>query len=124
VVVAVALAVLLGILVLRAATLESRQPTVGASPRIEVDVEAVAARFSEALTFRTISHEDPAERQSQEFLDFHAFLERSFPRVHAALGRETVGDLSLLYTWEGSDPSLDPVLLMGHIDVVPVIEGK
>ena len=31
--------------------------------------------------------------------------------------------LSLLYTWRGSDTTLAPVVLMGHLDVVPVIPG-
>jgi carboxypeptidase PM20D1 len=46
-----------------------------------------------------------------------------FSRTHAELQRETVGVHSLLYTWPGSDPSLDPILLMGHMDVVPVEPG-
>ena len=43
--------------------------------------------------------------------------------MHAQLRRETVGEHSLLYTWDGSDPSLEPILLMGHMDVVPVEPG-
>lgn len=31
-----------------------------------------------------------------------------------------VGDASLLYEWTGSDPTLDPVVLIAHLDVVPV----
>ena len=31
-----------------------------------------------------------------------------------------VANYSLLYTVQGSDPSLKPFLLMGHLDVVPV----
>ena len=52
----------------------------------------------------------------------HAYFEKAFPRTHAALKRETVGEggLSLLYTWEGTDSSAPPCLLMSHIDVVPV----
>jgi carboxypeptidase PM20D1 len=29
-------------------------------------------------------------------------------------------DFTPLYHWQGSDPSLDPILLMGHYDVVPI----
>ncbi|MEZ4457029.1 MAG: M20/M25/M40 family metallo-hydrolase [Gemmatimonadales bacterium] len=28
--------------------------------------------------------------------------------------------LSLIYRWDGADPSLPPLVLMGHFDVVPV----
>ena len=43
--------------------------------------------------------------------------------MHAQLRRETVGTHSLLYTWQGSDSSLNPILLIGHLDVVPVEPG-
>ena len=43
--------------------------------------------------------------------------------MHAGLRREVVGGYSLLYTWPGADPRLPPVLLMGHMDVVPVEPG-
>ena len=33
-----------------------------------------------------------------------------------------VNELSLLYQWQGSNSSLDPLVLMGHYDVVPVPE--
>ncbi len=35
-----------------------------------------------------------------------------------------VGGASLLYTWLGRDPSLAPLVLMGHLDVVPVDPGS
>jgi carboxypeptidase PM20D1 len=53
----------------------------------------------------------------------HAYLQAAFPRVHSQLRRETVGTHSLLYTWSGSQPSLDPIALIGHLDVVPVEPG-
>ena len=31
---------------------------------------------------------------------------------------------SLLYTWPGSDPTLKAILLVGHMDVVPVEPGS
>jgi carboxypeptidase PM20D1 len=34
-----------------------------------------------------------------------------------------VNKYSLLYTWQGSTPQEKPVLLLGHLDVVPVIPG-
>lgn len=36
---------------------------------------------------------------------------------------EKVNTYSLLLTWQGSDPSLDPVLLVSHLDVVPISPG-
>lgn len=108
----------------RTAMLQSRQPRVGESPApIDLDIDAIASRFSAALTIPTISPQREEDRQPEVFRAFHDFLEISFPAAHATLSRETVNDLSLLYRWEGRDPQLDPVLLMAHMDVVPVIPG-
>jgi carboxypeptidase PM20D1 len=38
--------------------------------------------------------------------------------------REIVGPGALVYTWPGSDPSLAPIVLMAHQDVVPVTPGS
>lgn len=86
-------------------------------------VPGLVARLAEALRFRTVSPEGAAPVERREFLGLHQFLERSFPRAHAALRRETVGSLSLLFTWRGTNAEVPPILLSGHLDVVPVREG-
>jgi carboxypeptidase PM20D1 len=50
-------------------------------------------------------------------------LARSFPNAHRVLQQELVNGTSLLYTWPGTDPSLAPVMLLAHQDVVPVAPG-
>ena len=67
-----------------------------------------------------------AARQTdpKPFLELRSVLERSFPLVHSRLEREIHGGQSLLYRWKGSDPSREPILLMSHIDVVPVEAGS
>jgi len=75
------------------------------------DPDAVVQRLAEAVRIRTVSPQTPADFDAEPFFAFHTFLERSFPRTHAALEREIVADYSLLYTWRGSDSSLQPVLL-------------
>ncbi|MEJ2238355.1 MAG: M20 family peptidase [Gemmatimonadales bacterium] len=90
---------------------------------IAVDEREAALRFAATLTFPTISLEDPAQVDSAAFRELHEYLEVTYPLVHSNLERQVVSDLSLLYTWRGRDPSLNPVVLMGHLDVVPVIPG-
>ncbi len=82
----------------------------------------LAQRLAGAVQYRTVSHEDPAQIDYRPFFDLHRYLEQTFPHVHAILEREVAGDCSLLYRWAGQDQSLPPVLLMGHMDVVPVEE--
>ncbi|KAJ7056189.1 hypothetical protein C8F01DRAFT_1157035 [Mycena amicta] len=47
-------------------------------------------------------------------------LATAFPLVHANLDLQKVNTYGLIYTWQGTDDSLKPLLLMGHYDVVPV----
>ena len=90
----------------------------------EVTVPAGAAdRLSGAIRIPTVSAEDPAAFDGEPFRSFHAYLEKAFPLVHSHLRREIVGTHSLLYTWTGADPSADPILLIGHLDVVPIEPG-
>lgn len=119
------LAVLLGILValvaalvLSALRLPSKQIAVEPPPARKVDADAVARRLSAAIRFPTISSNDPDAVPVEAFEGFHAWLAEAYPLLHGTLALERVG-LSALYTWRGSDPSLAPVLLLAHIDVVP-----
>jgi carboxypeptidase PM20D1 len=95
---------------------------LGAGAEEARSVPAAAERLAEAIRFQTISWEDGDRFDRETFLAFHAFLERSFPRVHASLRREIVNEYSLLYTWPGEDPERKPILLTDHFDVVPVAE--
>ncbi|KAI8619889.1 hypothetical protein BC830DRAFT_1059860, partial [Chytriomyces sp. MP71] len=55
------------------------------------------------------------------FPKLHKYLQDAFPLVHATLKRVVIQRYALLYTWEGSDPSLAPLVLMSHMDTVPVL---
>jgi len=106
-------------LVARALALPSRQVVTPAAPRIALEDAAIAERLAAAVRLPTISHQDAAAFPRADFERFHAWLLASYPRLHRGLERETISDLSLVYTWRGSDPSLAPVVLLAHQDVVP-----
>lgn len=118
-----AIALLFLVMALRALTMPSRQLAVEAVAAPQIDVAAAAQRLAAALQLETISHEDPAQLDPAAFLRFHRLMEKSFPRAHRVLERETVNELTLLYRWPGTDASLRPVVLLSHIDVVPVAPG-
>ncbi|MES2609260.1 MAG: hypothetical protein V4679_03415, partial [Pseudomonadota bacterium] len=116
----VLLAVALGV---NTARKGSRQLEVPPLARLAVDDAAVSQRLAEAVRLRTESSRDDPQANIGQFQQFHALLQQRFPLVHARLKREVVGDLSLLYTWPGSDANAAPVMLMAHQDVVPVAPG-
>jgi carboxypeptidase PM20D1 len=88
-----------------------------------VDVDGAAQRLSGAIQIQTVSHQDPADDQPGEWDRLHGYLQGAYPAAHAAMTREVVGRHTLIYTWKGSDPSLEPIVLMAHQDVVPVTPG-
>jgi carboxypeptidase PM20D1 len=93
------------------------------APAAPVDTDAAAAHLAEAVRFRTISNQNPADNDWAEWDRLHAWLQATYPVAHAAMTREVVAGHGLVYTWQGSDAALAPVVLMAHHDVVPVTPG-
>ena len=96
------------------------------APPADADIASATItveRFATAISFPTISTQDSAAFDPAPFTEFHTWIEDAFPNLTRRLTREVVADYSLLYTWTGSDTTLDPILLMGHLDVVPVEPG-
>lgn len=87
--------------------------------------KATIERLSGAIQIPTeIEDTYPTPKEDRDyfkyFFQFHEFLEKSFPLVYEHLTVEKVNEVGLLYTWEGADSSLKPVIFMAHQDVVPV----
>lgn len=82
--------------------------------------ESSVRNFQEAIQFKTISFFDSSNLDTGQFLGFHRFLMRSYPLVHQTFNREIVNKYSLLYTWPGKNPALKAIILIAHMDVVPV----
>jgi carboxypeptidase PM20D1 len=123
VLIAIILLILASVVMMRTSTLESRQISVERVEPARVDAAQVAQELSKALQFETISFEDRAKLDGEEFLALHDYLEETFPRVHSELERQKINQYSLLYKWPGSDENLKPAALMAHTDVVPVEPG-
>jgi carboxypeptidase PM20D1 len=117
-----ALVLLFAVILARTFSYRSDEQAIDLAPEVTIPPGATD-RLASSIRFRTISHENPAAFDPKPFQDLHAYLQAEFPRVQSQLRRERVGTHSLLYTWEGTDPSLKPILLMGHLDVVPVEPG-
>jgi carboxypeptidase PM20D1 len=119
----VALAGLAAVVVFNTYAYPSRQLQVAAVAGIPVDEQAAAARLSEAIRFPTISSAEHPDQAAAPLRAMQAHIAASFPAFHAAATREVVGDYSLLYTWQGSDPQAKPIALLAHQDVVPIAPG-
>lgn len=117
--IAILLLLLIAILLFNTFRFESKQldvQTTATSPASQTAIE----HFQKAIGYKTISYGDSTQFDSSAFHGFHRYLESTYPLVHSRLTHEKVARFSLLYRWEGKDPSLNAIILMAHQDVVPI----
>jgi carboxypeptidase PM20D1 len=118
-----ALCVLVAVLVGRTWRLTGSSTAPAAAVKADLNASLLAGRLAKALQIQTIAHEPPEPNELIPFQALHELMRSSFPRTFSALKTEVIAGGSLLMTWQGSDPSLPPVLLLSHQDVVPVSPG-
>lgn len=117
------LGLLFTVMVIRTLGLHSVQPQVRPVKLVPLDEGPLLARLRGAIRLPTVSHLDPSKEDRAAFRALREHLSRGFPRVHQAMPPELVGEDSLLFTWRGRDPSLPHLVLLAHLDVVPVDEA-
>ncbi|HWD50393.1 MAG TPA: M20 family peptidase [Rhizomicrobium sp.] len=123
---AIAAAILIVVVIVLVRTfMVAAPPAMTASePPISVNSMDVAQHLAQAVRFKTISygnHVHEADKNAQ--LDaLRDWMEKTYPAFHKAATREIIGK-SLLFTWKGKNPNAAPILLMAHMDVVPVVPG-
>ena len=92
----------------------------GADDAIDaIDADRAVAKLQALVRLPTVSYRDPARVDTAAFDAFLVELERQFPLLHERLDTIRVDDHALLLHWAGRR-SARPVVLMAHLDVVPV----
>ncbi|XP_074178212.1 N-fatty-acyl-amino acid synthase/hydrolase PM20D1 isoform X4 [Rhinolophus sinicus] len=73
-----------------------------------------------AIQIPTVSF-GPGKFNTTALADFGKYIRKAFPALFKTsfIQHEVVGEYSHLFTVQGSDPSLQPYMLLAHIDVVP-----
>lgn len=117
------LAVAAGAHAARAAIYKPRTEKAEPLSDANINVERYRKNLSKAISIKTISRRNQDETDWAEFDRFHAFLDEEYPLVAKKLKKEIIPPANLVYKWEGKDPSLDPIALCAHQDVVPVSAG-
>jgi carboxypeptidase PM20D1 len=103
----------------KAGTRQATVPEAGPSPIGRAYLDHLA----EAVRIPTVTYEDWDRVDESQLARFREFLLDTYPLVSDHLEWEIVAQHSLLYRWPGADPTVPPILLMGHYDVVPVEPG-
>ncbi|KAL4645980.1 putative carboxypeptidase PM20D1 [Arapaima gigas] len=85
--------------------------------------ERLLASLKEAVQIPTVSFSED-EQNLTALEEFGHFLRRAFPTVFSSprVQHEVVSNYSHLFWVPGSDPTLEPYMLLAHIDVVPASE--
>jgi carboxypeptidase PM20D1 len=91
------------------------------TPGLTVDENQLAQDLSRAIQIQTISQ--PDHDNTAALGQFRDFLAETYPLMHDQLDPVNLGEGSLVFTWQGSDPALQPIVLLAHQDVVPIEPG-
>lgn len=78
--------------------------------------------FSKAIRIKTVSPENTVDFDSIQFHHFTRFLRNTYPLTDSILEKKTFNTFSFLYKWPGTNATLKPIVLMAHLDVVPVVK--
>ena len=104
-------------------TYKTQTPQTDIVEPIEVD-RSVAKNLARAVQIQTISYENKNDFDSIPFVQFNRFLKNTYPLVDSVLDHKLINSFSHLYHWKGTHEENKPVLLMSHLDVVPVIDSN
>src|SRR3954453_9527393 len=84
--------------------------------------DRAVAKLQALVRIPSVSDRDPARVDTAAFDRLLDELRRPFPLLHERLALTRVGSHGLLFRWPGRGDA-EPVVLMAHLDVVPVDES-
>ena len=86
--------------------------------------ETALQNLKTAIGIKTISYTDTTLTDTSAFTAFSNFLAAAYPAMQETLVMERIKTYTLMYTWTGTNPGLNPIILMAHQDVVPIEEAS
>ena len=88
---------------------------------VSFDREESVRNLAALIRCRTVSYEDPALEEDEEFEKLISLLPELYPHVWKACPLQRFPGRGLLFYWKGKQAG-QPAVLMAHYDVVPVEE--
>jgi len=114
-----ALMFLISVILIRAYLHQPDVYEIKAERALLLDEPKAIENLSRSIQFKTISHPDYEKFDYEEFQRFLSWLETEYFQVFKNLEKKYLGK-TLLLKWQGEATDLNPILLTGHYDVVPV----
>jgi len=119
----VLLLILVAYILVNTFTMKSKQLSIAPVDKIDINSRSID-NFIKAIKIRTVSPENIKDFDSIQFDMFNVFLKTTYPLTDSLLDHKIFNNYSHLFHWKGTDPELKPVILVGHLDVVPVNESN
>ena len=79
------------------------------------NITPAAEHLSQALRFKTVSHDDISKMDLSQFSAFETFLEETYPLLHEKLKKMKINNHGLVFRWRGKN-SDRRVLMTAHYD--------
>ena len=117
----VALIIVIAILILNTVNYASKQATYDQVDPIAIP-EAAISRLSQVVQFPTIGNDTSIDTAA--FQNINQFIISNYPMVDSLMEPVQINEFSSIYKLRGRNVDLKPILLMGHLDVVPVDENS
>ena len=112
---------LVTILLLRAAFFRPKAQKPLENAPITFDRDAAVTALQKLVQCKTVSYNDPAMEDDEEFQKLIALMPTLYPRVFDVCSFQQLPDRGLLMRWPGKSEKA-PSVMMAHYDVVPVNE--
>ena len=112
-----AILVLVAVLAYNAIKFSSKQVKIDPAPDLPLN-DDITSRLTQAIQIPTISYDTHIDTAA--FVVFNQYLDSLFPVITTQLDTHTINGFSRIYKWYGQNTTLKPILLMAHMDVVPV----
>ncbi|MET3038168.1 M20/M25/M40 family metallo-hydrolase [Chryseobacterium sp. NRRL B-14859] len=81
--------------------------------------DSAIMRFSGGIKIPTVSTGSLGEFNYAPFAQFKEYLKTSYPLVYQHTENVEINQYGLVFRLKGSNPSLEPILFLSHMDVVP-----
>lgn len=112
----------LAVLIIRALAFRPKAQPNTAVAEVNFDKDAAVDALAQLVRCKTVSYNDPALEDEEEFQKLIDLLPSLYPNVFDTCSLEKLPDRALLFRWKGKTEG-DPAVMMSHYDVVPVDEA-
>ena len=111
------------VIIIRTIMFKPKKNNKEEAPEVSFDKDAAVSALATLVRCKTVSRYSREEEDDAEFRKLISSLPTLYPRVFEACEFNEMDDRGLLFKWKGKNEG-DPLVLMAHYDVVPVVEEK